>query len=160
MDVVFGVAFKWRWVMKSKVGVRGSLVSMGLVVGVLVACGTMFAHHGSALEYQMDKNVTVKGMVTEFVWANPHARLKFDVANAQGNPVHWITEMDSPGVLTRSGWNKKTIQPGDAITVTMHPSRSGEPVGLCGNILLPDGRSVGCYGKADLPEKGAPDQNK
>ena len=125
--------------MKSKL-----TVFLVLAVGLVIACGPVFAHHGSDLSYNMDKTVTVKGTVTNFRWANPHAQLYFD-EEKNGEVVHWAAEMNSPGVLTRDGWTIKTVKPGDVITVTMHPAKSGDPVGLCGVIVLPDGRKVQGY---------------
>jgi hypothetical protein len=139
--------------MKSKLG-----MSVALLVGLLVAYGTVFAHHGSALSYQMDKEVTVKGTVTNFRWANPHAQLYFDQTEASGNVIHWAVEMNSPGVLIRDGWSKTTLKAGDVITVTLNPSKSGDPVGFCGTIILPDGRRIkGDTGsKDDAPTVLAP----
>ena len=122
---------------------KGKLLAVA-VVGLGLACGSAFAHHGSGLSYQMDKSVTVKGTVTNFRWANPHAQLYFDESK-DGQVIHWAAEMNSPGVLIRDGWSKTTVKPGDVITVTMHPSRSGDPVGLCGVIVLPDGRQIQGY---------------
>jgi hypothetical protein len=125
---------------------KGKLAMCGaLVMGLAITCGSVFAHHGSALSYQMDKEVTIKGAVTNFRWANPHAQLYFDETDAKGNVIHWAAEMNSPGVLIRDGWSKTTVKPGDVISVTMHPSKSGDPVGLCGIIVLPDGRQIQGY---------------
>jgi hypothetical protein len=126
--------------MKSKLIVFGILMA-----GLVVACGPAFAHHGSGLSYKMDQEITVKGTVTNFRWANPHAQLYFDETAKDGSLVHWAAEMNSPGVLIRDGWSKTTVKPGDVITVTMHPSKSGDPVGLCGLIVLPDGRQIMGY---------------
>jgi hypothetical protein len=124
-----------------------------LAVGLVITCGPVFAHHGSDLSYKMDESVTVKGKVTNFRWANPHAQLYFD-EEKNGEVIHWAAEMNSPGVLTRDGWTIHTVKPGDVITVTMHPSKSGDPVGLCGVIVLPDGRKVQGYTgtQKDAPE--------
>ncbi len=140
--------------MTSKLG-----MSIALLVGLLAASGTVFAHHGSALSYQMDKEVTVKGTVTNFRWANPHAQLYFDQTEASvATVIHWAVEMNSPGVLIRDGWSKTTLKAGDVITVTLNPSKSGDPVGFCGTIILPDGRKIkGDTGsKDDAPTVLAP----
>jgi len=124
---------------------KGKLtLSLVMFVGLVVTAGTAFAHHGSALSYKMDESVTIKGTVTNFRWANPHAQLYFDEAKGS-DVIHWAAEMNSPGVLIRDGWSKTTVKPGDVISVTMHPSKSGDPVGLCGVIVLPDGRKIQGY---------------
>jgi hypothetical protein len=125
---------------------KGKLtLSLVLLVGLAVTGGAAFAHHGSALSYKMEDEITVKGTVTNFRWANPHAQLYFDETAKDGSLVHWAAEMNSPGVLIRDGWSKTTVKPGDVISVTMHPSKSGDPVGLCGVIVLPDGRKIQGY---------------
>ena len=42
-----------------------------LVVGFLAASLPLLAHHGNT-SYDTSKTVTVKGTVTQYVWANPH----------------------------------------------------------------------------------------
>jgi hypothetical protein len=39
--------------------------------------------------------------------------------------------MNSPGVLERQGWTRRTIKVGDTVTATVHPSLAGAPIGLC-----------------------------
>ena len=99
-----------------------------------------FAHHGTNASYDMDHLITMKGTVTEFLWINPHCQLYFDVKDDKGNVVHWGGETNSPGVLLRSSWSKKILKPGDEITITVHPSRAGAPVGVIQRIVLPDGK--------------------
>ena len=90
--------------------------------------------------YDMDKNVTLTGTVTEFVWVNPHCQLYFDVKDDKGDLVHWGGETNSPGVLLRSGWSRKVLKPGDQITITLHPSRGGTAFGVIQKVVLPDGK--------------------
>src|ERR1700730_12108857 len=63
-----------------------------LALGILAAPVTLFAHHGNAI-YDESKAVTVKGVVTEWVWANPHCLLEFDVKDDKGQSVHWTAEV-------------------------------------------------------------------
>ncbi|MGH2400344.1 MAG: DUF6152 family protein, partial [bacterium] len=75
--------------------------------------------------------VELMGTVTEFVWANPHARIFVDVADQQGKVVNWGVEMrPAPNGLSRAGWTRHTFQPGDKITITVFPSRFGTPAGV------------------------------
>jgi hypothetical protein len=73
-----------------------------LVVGFAVAMvlgSPAFAHHGNAA-YE-NKTVTVKGVVTEWKWTNPHTFLKFDAKNEKGEMVHWIGEWNAPSTLIK-----------------------------------------------------------
>jgi hypothetical protein len=89
----------------------------------------MSAHHGTS-NYDQGKTVTLTGIVTTFVWSNPHAYLLFDVKDEKGAIVHWAGEMNSPTVLANSGWSKATLKAGDQVTVTLRASVGGNPVGL------------------------------
>lgn len=100
-----------------------------IVAGLLLVCWPLAAHHGTGT-YDSTKSVTLTGTVTEFAYTNPHAALYFDVKDAKGKVVNWAIEMNSPGVLTRAGWNKRTFKPGDQITITVRPAKAGTPVGL------------------------------
>ncbi len=91
---------------------------------VLAAAGTLFfisgsalAHHGQA-NYDTKNVVTVTGSVTEFQFVNPHCIVYFDVKNDKGQMEKWQGELTSPNRLVRSGWNQKSIKPGDKVTVT------------------------------------------
>jgi hypothetical protein len=90
-------------------------------------------HHGTAASYDNSKQVTVTGKVTEFWWRNPHSALFIDATDDKGAVVNWSVEMSSPGVLTRAGWNRKMFVAGDAVSIVVHPSRAGTPVGVCLN---------------------------
>jgi hypothetical protein len=103
---------------------RKSLGTLLAVVGTLALVGPALAHHGVAA-YQTDKNVTVEGKVTEFYFSNPHAVLALDVKDAQGNVMEWQCELTSPNHLVRAGWTSKTLKPGDRITVSGYPAKSG-----------------------------------
>jgi uncharacterized protein DUF6152 len=90
-------------------------------------------HHGTAASYDESKQVTVRGKVTEFWWRNPHSALFIDAVNDNGERVNWSIEMGSPGVLTRAGWNRRMLGAGDMVSIVVHPSRAGTPVGVCAN---------------------------
>jgi hypothetical protein len=120
---------------------KRSLVStFAVVVGLLLGSGSAFAHHGTAISYDNDKSVTVKGTVTEFVWANPHGQLHWDVKGADGKVVAWGGELHSIALMTRAGWNKKVVKAGDVVTVTGHPSKFGTPYMVVTSVVLPDGK--------------------
>ena len=80
----------------------------------------------------MNKAIDVKGVVTKFVWLNPHSQLYFDAKDKDGNTVTWAAEMRAPGNLIAEGYTRKDLleklKPGTEITVTGNPSKSGAPV--------------------------------
>lgn len=117
-----------------------------LIVGasLLTAGISLSAHHGTNISYDESKSVTLSGTVTEFRWANPHAQIYFDVKDEKGTILHWGGELNSPGVLSRAGWSKRTFKAGDQITITLHPSKVGTPVGVVdrGHAILLNGKEV------------------
>jgi hypothetical protein len=118
------------------------LVAFFSLAGILAVCLPIFAHHGN-VAYDESKMVVLKGAtVTKFAWANPHSIITFDVKDDKGNLAHWAAEMGSPSALTLIGWTKASVQPGDAITVYIHQSKTGNPVGRIDHIVLADGTSL------------------
>lgn len=98
-----------------------------------------FAHHGNAA-YDLDHPVTLKGTITEFLWANPHVQVYLDSKNAKGKLEHWSCETVSPGILIRQGWKKDELKAGERITITLAPAKSGTTVGYVLEIVTEDGR--------------------
>jgi hypothetical protein len=138
---------------------KSKLNLFAAVVGVLVVCSPTFAHHGNAA-YDESKVVVLKGAtVTKFAWANPHSIIVFDVKDDKGNPAHWTSELGSPSALSLLGWTKVSVQPGDTITVYIHQSKTGNPVGRIDHIVLADGTSLhdssGGGDRGDKPGGGA-----
>lgn len=102
-----------------------------VVAALLMVSGPLFAHHGTSASYDLDKPTELTGTVTMFVWANPHARLFVDVTGPEGEVVNWGIEMRPPPAgLSRNGWTRRTLQPGDEITITVFPSKFGTSAGV------------------------------
>src|SRR5216683_7411077 len=117
-----------------------------LAVGLLILSGPLFAHHGTGVAYEVDKLITLKGTVTEWIWSNPHCGILLDVTDDQGNVVHWGAELGNPHMLSSAGFNKDLLKPGDKVTITGHPSRSGAPRIEFKNMVLADGRTFAMGG--------------
>jgi Family of unknown function (DUF6152) len=123
------------------------IFSLSLAVLILFNLPLM-AHHGTGVSYDASKPVSMKGVVTEFRYANPHPQLFFDVKNEKGEVEHWSGEFyPNPAQLVQTGWGKKrsesVLQPGTAIQITLAPARVGGPIGAImklanekGEILL------------------------
>jgi hypothetical protein len=93
--------------------------------------------------FDADKTITLTGMVNEFQWRNPHARIMLTVRNEQGRAdQQWVIEMNTAAGLARLGWRPKTLTPGMLITVTIHPLRDGSNAGHLLTAGLPDGTQM------------------
>lgn len=112
-----------------------------------------FAHHGSAVSYDLSKQVTLTGVVTDWIWRNPHCFVLFDVTDGQGKVVNWGAETHPTNFMIRNEvngvhvpWDAMTLKRGDKVTITLFPSLAGTPRGLLakvvdasGKVLLDDG---------------------
>jgi len=95
------------------------------------------AHHGVS---QFDeKEVTMKGVVKEFQYTNPHSWLIVDVTNKDGSVTTWGFEAEGPGVLMRNGIHKSDFAPGTKLTITAHPLKNGQPAGSWVKAVRDDG---------------------
>lgn len=111
------------------------------VAAVLVASGPMFAHHGTAA-YDTKNIVTVKGTMTDFRFINPHVQLFFDVKNDRGETEKWQAELTAPNKLTRAGWDKHTLKPGDPITASGYVAKDDLHTMWINKLIGPDGQQL------------------
>jgi hypothetical protein len=120
----------------------GVLLVFALVGSVLILSVPAFAHHGNAA-LDNTKKVTLKGTVTEWLWANPHCWLKFDVKDDKGAVVNWVVETNNAADMIEKGWTKQIFKVGDEVTVTFNPSKNDRPVGRAVSVVLPNGQTLG-----------------
>src|SRR5579863_2338318 len=136
------------------------------VAGVIATAVPASAHHGTGVSYDASHPITMKGVVTEFHYANPHPQLFFDFTDEKGNVVHWGGEFyPNPSQLIQGGWGKKrseaALAPGTHITITVAPSRAGTPIGAILKLMNEQGEVImgvegGVPGQAPPPEQAPP----
>ena len=110
-----------------------------LLFSILAAPFSVAAHHGAA-SFDTAVEVTLKGTVTEWQWFNPHCFLKFEVKGDDGTVKNWAVEAGNPTDMTKRGWSRTAFKPGDQVTVTLQPVKTGAPVGRIRTVALADGR--------------------
>jgi hypothetical protein len=112
-----------------------------LMVILLTSVSSAFAHHSQS-GYVTDKTITEKATITRFEWINPHCQIFFDSTDDQGNAQHWVVEMPPPSVQAEKGWTRKSLNPGDVVTVIFHPGKNGTSTGLLVKVVLADGQEL------------------
>jgi hypothetical protein len=99
------------------------------------------AHHGTAA-FELAQMVTLKGVVTELQFVNPHVQVYFDVKNDKGEAEKWQAELTAPTKLQRGGWTKRTLKPGDAITITGNVGKDGKHIMWPRKLIGPNGEPL------------------
>ena len=118
---------------------------LGLAVAMLLTSAATWAHHGTA-NYDTDKQVSVKGTVTDFQFNNPHVLIFMQVKDESGKATNWQGELTSPNHLSRAGWKKDTIKPGDVITISGYTTKSGAPEIWIQKVIASDGTPIDTSG--------------
>src|SRR5215467_12634133 len=113
-----------------------SAVAAGILTGLSMAAS---AHHSGAM-FEPVKTVTIKGVVKEFEYTNPHSWLWVTVTNDDQTTTDWGFEAEGPSTLFRAGIKKSDLTPGDKVTVTGRPMRDGRPAAAWINAVKEDGR--------------------
>jgi hypothetical protein len=111
------------------------------VGGLFLVSAPLFAHHGRS-NYDVTGTATVKGIVTEFQWVNPHALILVDVTDENGKVEKWIAETNSPNTLSRQGWSRNTVKAGDQVTLVGHRVKGGGYYINFSKITFADGKEL------------------
>ncbi len=118
--------------------IRAVVTSVVSAAAILLLANTVQAHH-SNVAYEVNKVITVTGVVKEFRWVNPHTWLFLTVDDGKGTKVEWAAEGRAPGVLLRAGWTRSSLKGGETVTVDMSPAKDGTPTGIIARVTRADG---------------------
>lgn len=135
--------------------------TVSVAVAAIMAIGAMpaVAHHSFSM-YDLSRTVRIEGEVVRYEWQNPHTHVHVKVLKADGLPAS-VKEFDvegpAPNILSRQGWNKKTLQAGDRITLITHPMRSGSPEG---SLVYAVKDGVVMYADAKRPDLQGRDEDR
>ncbi len=126
--------------MKSK-----RMAIFALMAGLMTLANVAFAHHGTA-NYDTSKTITVKGAVSDFQFINPHVLIAMDGKDESGKLQKWQGELTSPNRLSRAGWTKSSVKPGDTLTISGYPAKSGSPEIWIQKVVLGSGEELSTGG--------------
>jgi hypothetical protein len=109
----------------------------------LMSAPSAWAHHSFAM-FDGENQITIRGTVIEYKFANPHAFILLKATDDKGGMTSWSLEGASAASLARDGWNGRTLKAGDELILKISPLRSGAPGGAweTKDTTLPDGKPV------------------
>jgi hypothetical protein len=120
---------------------RWCLIGMEGAAMAFLSMGVATAHHSTA-EFDYTKQTTIKGMVKEVQWTNPHSYIQLLVDDTAGAKVEWSVEIGSPSLNVNLGWRKNSVKAGDEVTMLLSPARNGSPYGTLRVLTFADGRTL------------------
>ena len=129
---------------------KSRFVPVFTVTAALLIQLPLFAHHSSAA-FDTGKKVVLKGTVVEWVYANPHCMLIFDVKSEDGQVVQWTAETQPPASVFPAGFRKDSFKAGHQVTITVEPFKDGRPYGRILQAVLDDGKVLGSSTEAAPP---------
>ena len=125
--------------------VRVAVFAAALSLIVAASGARVLAHHSFSM-FDMDKDVTYKGVVSEYKWVNPHVHITVDIKPGSGVDAAtvgtWDVEGGSTNIMGRQGWTRATFKYGDAITLVGHPMKDGSKGISLFYVILPDGKRL------------------
>jgi hypothetical protein len=114
-----------------------------LVVAIVFAAGTLWAHHSPSAEFDMTKKFNLSGTLTKVDWINPHIVIEVDAKGDGGKVQNWRFESNPPSWFRRVGVSRSEIAKGIGQTVTVEAVRAkdGTLYGYMQKLVLADGTS-------------------
>ena len=114
-------------------------LALPVLLGAVLLIASPAQSHHSNVAFEVTKVITIKGVVKDFQWRNPHTWLALTVDDGKGNKVDWAVEGRAPSVLLRAGWTKYSLKPGETVEVDMSPAKDGTKTGLIARVTKADG---------------------
>ena len=94
-----------------------------IVVTVLIIVATQLdAHHSVPVNFDMEKTVTINGVLVSTRWVNPHSHLVLTVPLENGATERWLVEWNGINTIRRMapklGFSIEDFVVGETISVT------------------------------------------
>jgi len=119
-----------------------------MAIAFVALAGPSLAHHSFAT-FDSTQTLTLQGAVKEFQWTNPHCFIQILIMGEDDVLEEWSVEMNGPADLYRKGWRPGSLEPGDKVTLKIHPVKNGTNGGSYVSAIGPDGKPL-------FPDKSPP----
>lgn len=127
---------------------KTTVVAAAVIMGLLGASGSLWAHHAFATEFDADRPILLRGKVSRVEFINPHSWIHIDVENEDGTVTTWMVEGGSPNALLRRGIDRNSLPVGAEIVVDGYGSRDGGNKAVGVDVKYADGRELFLGGTA------------
>ena len=118
------------------------IAALATAAGLAILPAASSAHHSTAMFEWGDEAELKNATVLRWEWTNPHTFLYVTVPGAGDKSVRWAFEGMSPNHLSRAGWTRRSLKPGDRINLTYYPLRDGRKGGFNVTVTLAGGKKL------------------
>jgi hypothetical protein len=112
------------------------------IAAILLGGASAFAHHSFAAEFDINKPITLQGVVTKVEWVNPHVYVYLDVKDDKGAVTKWAVTTLPPGNLRRGGLTRDLLGYGETVSVLAFRARDGANLAFLRTITFADGHKL------------------
>jgi hypothetical protein len=101
------------------------------------------AHHGwAAFLSDPSSEITLRGLVKEFHFVNPHSVVELQVKDEKRQVQIWEGELTSNTNLAHRGWTPASIEYKEEITLVGYPAKNGSRAMRVTKIILANGKEL------------------
>ena len=120
---------------------RIRIATLALVMSLFITTVPAFSHH-SDVAYQRTSIELKSATIVKVAWINPHGIVSCDVKDDAGKVTRWTLEMGSPSAMTRVGWDRNSLSPGDEVKIDVNPAKNGTKFGRLLRVTKADGKTL------------------
>ena len=122
---------------------RYPILAVVAAAALIAASAPAWAHHSFQAEFDIEKPMTLTGVVTKVEWINPHVYVHLDAKDERGTVQKWAFETLGPGRMRAEGMSKQTFGIGKVVTVKAYGARDGSKnLGFLRTVTFDDGHTI------------------